>query len=195
MAEIDTTYYCVERTAVIQNADLSWRGKATILRRDSGEVVDQVAIRYGQSPSDVAKQLDAAVQKKLAGLPRPPTDWGQDRAIPVLIQRYLAIRDQTYGLVLQAEKASSSAQGKTIRQKGETFEAMAMHTLQQDVAALSEAQKIALVTPTPQQRANRDDPEILDILSAKKVLYSLIDAPSPEVQLGYQSLKELLNAE
>ena len=75
------------------------------------------------------------------------------------------------------------------------FEAAAMHTLEQDVAALSEAQKIALVTPTPQQRANRDDPEILDILSAKKVLYSLIGAPSPEVQLGYQSLKELLNAE
>jgi hypothetical protein len=194
MGDFDTKFYRVERTPLAQNANRSWRGKAKIIRKDTDEVVDQVAVRYGLSPEEVQRQLEATVQETLAHLPKPP-DWGKDRTIPAFINRYFAIRDQTYGFFLEAERVPSATQARALRQEGDAFEAAALQVLKHEVDKLSEAQKIALVAPTPQQKTHRDDPRVLDTLSAKKVLSRLIDEPSPQVRAGYQALEALLNAE
>ena len=109
MGDFDTKFYRVERTPVAQNANRSWRGKAKIIRKDTDEVVDQVAVRYGLSPEEVQRQLAASVQETLAHLPKPP-DWGKNRTIPAFINRYFAIRDHTYGFFLEAERVPSATQ-------------------------------------------------------------------------------------
>ncbi len=192
MEEMANEYYRIQYTRIIEDANHSWRGKARIFRKDSGEQVAQVATKYAQNIQDVKEQLEVKVQKQLESLSQPPEDWGQDGTIPALIQRYLNIRDKTYGLFVEAENASSEARTQALRHKSDAFEAREFQGLQQDIAKLSETQKIALIAPTGQQRIHRTDPRVLDILMAKKGLYRLIDNPSPEIHTSYYDLKALI---
>lgn len=193
MTTFDTAYYRVERTPITQDARLHWRGKATILRKDSGEVVDRVSVKEGESPEAVVKRLDEVLYTKLSGLTKP-LDWGKDSTIPALISRYLTLRDRSYGFVLEAEKAPAEVMA-AIRERAKAFETAEVNALKQDIEKLSEAQKIALVSPGEQPIENREDPWVLDILTAKERLYALIDHPSPEVKAGYRALVNVLSAE
>jgi hypothetical protein len=191
----ETVFYRIERTPISQDATQLWRGKAKITRKDSGEVIGQVSMRYCASPDEAERRLDEDIQKKLGSLPSPPIDWGKESPIPALINRYLALRDRTYGFFVKAEETSSPEEAKVLREEGDAFEAAELYTLKQEVTKLSDAQKVELVTPTPQQKAQKDDAYVLDILTAKKILYYLIDDPTPQVKAGYLMLEELLNAE
>ena len=184
MEETENAYYRVQYSRIVEDANHDWRGRAKIFRQDNHELVDQITVRHGQSLDDVKNQLLVQTQKRISNLPQPPEHWRQDSIIPILIQDYLSMRDQIYGLFLKSNET-----------KGNDLEARCLKKLKQEIAALSEPQKVELVTPTRQQRANRADPRVLDMLTAKKVLYGLIDTPSQDVRAGYADLAALLNLE
>ncbi len=192
MMSDETPYYCVERTPVARGAGGSWRVRATIRRKDSGEVVDQIIVRRGESAEAVRRRLDEALHQRLSIL-RKPEDWGKSAAVTALIDRFLATRDRAYGYHLKAEEAKSPEARTRIVLEGRAWETREMEALKRDVAALGESEKVDLANPTAYQTTHNDDPWVLDILSAKQRLLGLIDTPSPEVKAGQRALHALLN--
>ena len=192
MLSDETPYYRLERTPVARGAGGSWRVRATIRRKDSGEVVDQIIVRKGESAEAVRRRLDEALLQRLGTL-RKPEDWGKSAAVTALIDRYLAVRDRAYGYHLKAEEATSPEARERIDLEGRACETREMEALKRDVVALGENEKVDLANPTAYQRTHHGDPWVLDILSAKQRLLELIDTPSPDVKAGQRSLHALLN--
>lgn len=190
MADYNTPYYRIERTPVRKDAGKTWRVRATIHRQDSGEVIDQILIREGESVEEVEKRLDEALRQNLGHLGKP-VDWGKSPVPAALLDRYLAMLNKTYEYHLKSEDAPGSEVQK-IQNEGRAYKARQLAALKKDVAALSNEQKVALVEPTIYQRANPRDPYVLDILAAKDQMFSLIENPTPEVQAAYQTLTTLM---
>ena len=105
----------------------------------------------------VKARLEAAIAEALAALP-PPGDWGRDPTVPQLIRRYLALRDEVYGKVLDADPTARGLdEAETAR-------------LAARVEALSEAQRLELATPDPAVLEDPEDPWNLDELTARRAL-------------------------
>lgn len=167
-----------------------WQAFATIVRTDSEEPVEHLSAK-GDSAEMAEQQLTALIEAKLAAL-EPPKDWGRDPTVFRLIQRYLRMNDQLYGMVLQAGSAGEP-EASTLRRDAKAYERAELWALQEQIAALNELQRIELATPTEEQWARREDPWVLDVLTAKKRLSRLIPDPSPAVQAGFERLDEALN--
>jgi hypothetical protein len=75
----------------------------------------------------------------------------------------------------------------------EAYEQSELRNLQEQVEALTEAQRLELATPTKEQMAQPDDPWVLDILIAKKRLCQLLSHWSPAVRAGYEQLEQALD--
>jgi hypothetical protein len=181
-------YFRVERTPA-KPAGSRWRASAAIVRTDIDEPVERLFAR-GESAEVVDAELDAAIAGALARLERP-VDWGRDPTVPRLLRRYLALRDELYGKYL-ASQASGPADGPGLQREADEYEARQMKALEEHVLALTDAQLVELVTPTPQQLAHRDDADVLDLLAAKKRLAALASRVSPEVQHGRELLEQAL---
>src|SRR5262245_19217925 len=156
-----------------------WRAAATIVRTDTDEPVQRLAVKAATA-ADAAAQLDAAITDALAAL-APPTDWGRDPTVPHLVQRYLQLRDEVYGMV---ERAAPDAEAHDDRERAR---------LQAQVDALSDAQLVELATPTADQLAQIASPWVQDTLAAKQELCKLITRRTPEVQAGVDRLAAALD--
>jgi hypothetical protein len=182
-------WFRVERRPAKQ-AGPRWRASATILRADTDEPVERLAAR-APTPDEAEKELDAALGSRLAALEKP-SDWGRDPTVPRLVQRYLRLRDEVYGMVQEAEgRAEPDARALVARAKA--YDRDEMTKLRQRVEALTEAQRVELATPTPEQLADADDPWVLDLLTARSELCRFIPRPSPAVQAGREQLARALD--
>lgn len=152
----------------------SWRASAEILRADTGEVVARLRLRDPEEEA-VKARLEAAIAEALAALP-PPGDWGRDPTVPQLIHRYLALRDEVYGKVLDADPTARGLdEAETAR-------------LAARVEALSEAQRLELATPDPAVLEDPEDPWNLDELTARRALGRMITRPSEAVMAAMERL-------
>lgn len=190
MSPVEHSYFRVERRPAKQVGP-QWRVFATIVRADTGEPVERLRARAPTADAAEA-QLDAAIEHQLAGLEKP-RDWGRDPTVFRLLQRYLQLRDEVYGMFEQARTAAESDARRLIREM-ETYEQSEIRKLQEQVEALTEAQLLELATPTEAQMAQHDDPWILDTLTAKKRLCQLLSHWSLEVRAGYEQLEQALNS-
>jgi hypothetical protein len=168
-----------------------WRAAADIVRKDTDELVEHIRVR--ETSAEIAEQrLATAIEAKLKALQRP-TDWGRDPTIPHLLQRYLEVRDQLYGIAQRAEEAAALPEAAMLKRDAEAYEHAEFEALRKQVAQLTEQQRLELATPTEDHRANREDARVLDTLTAKKRLSQLIPNPSPAVQAAYRRLEQVLN--
>jgi hypothetical protein len=161
-------------------AGVQWRAAATIVRTDTDEPVQRLAGR-GATAADADAQLAAAIAATLAAL-TPPADWGRDPTVPHLIQRYLQLRDEVYGMV---ERGAPDAGDRDRR---------GLAALQAQVEALTDAQLVELATPTADQLAAIADPYVQDVLAAKHALAQFITRRSAAVQAGADRLAAALGA-
>lgn len=171
-------YFRVERSPA-RRAGPQWRAAATIIRADTDEPVQHLAAKAATA-ADAAARLDTAIAGALSAL-TPPADWGRDPTVPHLVQRYLQLRDEVYGMV---ERAAPDAEAHDRRERAK---------LQAQVEALTDAQLVELATPTAEQLAQRSSPWVQDILAAKKELCRLITRRSPDVQAGEAQLAAALD--
>lgn len=195
MNENAQPYYHVEYVGPTQSANLSWRGRVRVRRQDTDEIVDQLSVRECKSEKELEHRLMVFAEAKLRELPQPPENWGKEAMALKLINRYLAIRDQTYGFFVRAGNEVSEMKAEKLRREGDAFEALALQELKGDVSALPEEQKVELISPTSKQIEQRTDPRVLDFLSAKKMLFGLIEDPSEKLQTAYQKLLRILDLE
>jgi hypothetical protein len=191
MNSVEHPYFRIERRPA-KYAGGPWRAAATLVRKDTDEPVEHVSAKAASAEA-AERQLTAAVEARLAALERPK-DWGRDPTIPRLLQRYLQVNDQVYGIVLRAE-AATEPEASMLRRDAEAYERAELQAIEEQIAALTESQRRELATPTEEQWARRQDPRVLDILTAKKRLSQFIPNPSPAVQAGYQRLDQALNEE
>lgn len=189
MADKQFAYFRVERRPA-KPAGPRWRAAATVLRNDTDEPVVHVSASE-VSAEAAERKRDAVVESKLLTL-EPPKDWGRDPTIPHLIRRYLQLRDEVYGIVQRAE-AAAEPEASLLRRDAEAYERAEVEALSAFVAVLTEQQRVELATPTEEQWSRREDPRVLDILTAKKRLLRLISDPSPAVKAGIQRLERALN--
>jgi hypothetical protein len=175
---VSSSYFRVERNGA-KRAGPEWRAAATIVRSDTDEPVQHLAAKAATA-ADADAHLDAAIADALSALTAPP-DWGRDPTVPHLVQRYLQLRDDVYGMV---ERAAPDA---------ETYDRREQAKLQAQVEALTEAQLVELATPTAEQLAHLSDLWVQDILAAKKDLCRFITRRSPEVQAGEDRLAAALD--
>jgi hypothetical protein len=185
----DTPYFRIERRPA-RHVGSAWRAVASIVRKDTDELVDQFSAKDA-SREAAEERLAAAVATRLAALQRPD-DWGKDATIPHLLQRYLRMRDELYGMVLNAQ-ASAEPEAARLRREAESFEQAELRALSDQVAALTEQQRLELAGVTEDQRTRRNDARVLDILTAKKRLSALIPNPSPSIEAAYRDLVRALN--
>lgn len=172
------SYYRVQRSPAKQ-AGPQWRAAAKIVRADTDEPVRHVAA-HAATGADADSQLDTAIAEALAAL-APPDDWGRDPTVPHLLQRYLRVRDDVYGMV---QSAAPEAASHDRREQAE---------LQAQVATLTDAQLLELATATPEQLAQIADPSVQDILAAKRDLCQFITRRSPAVQAAQDRLAAALD--
>jgi hypothetical protein len=175
---VSPSYFRVERSPT-RRAGPHFRAAATIVRSDTDEPVQRVAAKAATAAA-AAAQLDVAIADALAAL-APPAHWGRDPTVPHLVQRYLQLRDEVYGMV---ERATPDAETHDRRERAK---------LQAQVEALTEAQLVELATPTADQLAQAASPWVQDILTAKKDLCQFITRRSPEVQAGEARLAAALD--
>ncbi|KYF81330.1 hypothetical protein BE20_01615 [Sorangium cellulosum] len=190
MDPTEPLYFRVERSPA-KRAGTQWRATATIVRDDTGEPVERLTARASTAGA-AEEQLDAAIEGALAGLEKPPRDWGRDPTVFRLLRRYLQLRDEVYGML---ERASAAAEpdALTLRRDAEAYEQGEMRKLEEQVEALTDAQWIELSTPTEDQLARLDDAWVLDMLTAKKRLCQLASRRPHVAQSGYEQLEQALD--
>jgi hypothetical protein len=189
MNSVEHPYFRIERRPA-KYAGGPWRAAAAIVRKDTDEPVDHISAKAASAEA-AEQQLTAAVEDRLAALERPK-DWGRDPTVPRVVQRYLQMSDQVYGIVQRAEVAAEP-EASLLRRDAEAYERAELQAIAEQIAALTESQRRELATPTEEQWARRQDPWVLDILTTKKRLSQLIPDPSPAVEAGYQQLDQALN--
>lgn len=189
MNPAEHSYFRIERRPARQVGP-EWRAAATIIRADTSEPIERLSVRAPTADA-AEEQLDVAIKDKLAGLEKP-RDWGKDPTVFRLVQRYLQLRDEVYGMF---ERAGDAAEPDVprLRSDAEAYEHSEMRKLQEQVEALTEVQLLELATPTKEQVAQLDSPWVLDTLTAKKRLCQLISHRSPGVQAGYEQLEQALD--
>lgn len=171
----------VERRPAYQ-AGPKWRAAAVIVRADTDEPMERLSV--SAATADAAEtQLDVAVAATLATLTKP-RDWGRDATVVRLVQRYLQLNDELYGLFERG----------TDRAAAEAYEQQEMQALRARVAALTETQREELATPTEAQLARLDDPYVIDDLTAKQRLCRLMDHQSAAVAAGCERIAQALGA-
>jgi hypothetical protein len=175
---VSPSYFRVERRPA-KRAGPQWRASATIVRSDTDEPVQHLAAKAATA-ADADAHLDAVIADALAAL-TPPGDWGRDPTVPRLVQRYLQLRDEVYGMV---EHAAPDAEDYERRERAK---------LQAQVEALTDAQLVELATPTAEQLAQLSSPWVQDILAARKDLCQFITRRSPDVQAGEDRLAAALD--
>ncbi|RYZ03488.1 MAG: hypothetical protein EOO73_27515 [Myxococcales bacterium] len=172
------TYFRVELTTA-KRAGPQWRAAATIFRADTDEPVQRLAAK-APTAAEAEAQLNVAVAGALAEL-APPADWGRDPTVPRLVRRWLHLRDEVYGMVERAEQGA------------EAYDRSERGLLQAQVRALTDAQRLELVTATADQLEQLADPNVQDILAAKDDLARLMAQPSPEVRAAHDALRAALD--
>lgn len=171
------TYFRVE-LATTRRTGPQWRAAATIVRADTDEPVRRLAAKAATA-AEAQAQLNVAVAGALAEL-APPADWGRDPTVPRLVQRWLRLRDEVYGMVERAEQGADA------------YDRSERALLQAQVGALTDAQRLELVTATADQLARLAEPRVQDILAAKSDLARLMAQPSPEVRAAHDALRAAL---
>jgi hypothetical protein len=191
MAPVEHPYFRAKRRPA-RLAGSRWRAHAEIVRLDTDEAVQHIRAE-GATTSEAESSLDTALQEALARLLKPD-DWGRDATVPHLIRQYLALREELYGWYLRIE-AAAVPERSLVERDAASFERVETAKLQAQIDALTEAQRLELVTPTSAQRAAHDDTWILDELTAKKRLGKLIAHPSAAVQEGLLQLDPVLGGD
>lgn len=174
---MNPTYFRVE-IETAERTGPQWCAAATIFRADTDEPVHWLAAKAATA-AEAQAQLGAAVAGALAEL-APPADWGRDPTVPRLVQRWLRLRDEVYGMVDRAEQGA------------EAYDRHERALLQAQVGALTDAQRLELVTATADQLAQLADPYVQDVLAAKDDLARLMAQPSPEVRAAHDALRAAL---
>lgn len=176
----DPPYHDVQRSPT-KRAGPRWRAAATIARVDTGEAVERLSV-FASSASEAEAQLAARIEGALAALPKP-RDWGRDPTVLRLLRSYLRLRDEVYGLCERTGGAAAA----------EAYEREGMEALRQQVEALTEAQRLELATATEEELRRRDDPNVLDALTARSRLCALLSARSPAVEAARVRLTRALD--
>ena len=176
--EFENEFYRVEYSPIREVQQWSvWFGGTKIIRKDNEDIVYGKVFRGRNSPEAVQLDRDNWLREKFQTLSKP-LDWGLDPLVSALIRKYLLIRNEAYGFVLEAEKASSPEEAREFYAKGESYRQDELDKLKYEIEQLSEAQKVELITPTLEQIHDPLRPEFEDPLRAKSFLYFLMGQPA-----------------
>ena len=176
----DPPYYDVQWSPT-KPAGPRWRAAAILARADTGEAVVRLSV-FAASAAEAEAQLAAQIEGALAALSKP-RDWGRDPTVPRLLRSYLRLRDEAYGMCERARGAAAA----------EAYEREAMEALRRQVEALTESQRLELATATEEELLRRDDPHMLDALTARSRLCELLSARSPAVEAARVRLTRALD--
>lgn len=188
--EFENAFYRVKRSPIREIPWSAWCGVARILRKDNDDIVYERGLRDRKTPEEVKLDLDNWLREKFKVLSKP-LDWGLDPLVSSLIRKFLFIRREAYGFVLEAEKAPSQKEAQTWYMKEESYKHEELEKLKHEIEQLSEAQKVELIAPTLEQIKDPLRPEFEDTLTAKTRLYYLIGAPPEVFREAFDRLEEV----
>lgn len=188
--EFENEFYRVERSLIREIRWSAWCGVVRIIRKDNDDIVYERGLRGRKNAEEVKFDLDNWLREKFKNLSKP-LDWGLDPLISSVIKRFLVIKREAYGFVLEAEKASSPEEARDLYAKGDSYEQGELEKLKHEIEQLSEAQKVELIAPTLEQINDPLRLEFEDILMAKSSLYFLMGEPVGALEEASKKLSKV----
>ena len=166
--------------------------RSTVKRLDSGEDVGGVQ-KSGATPEQALHSLAAALDECVNSFPRPPAEWGRVELRSLLVD-YRKFNDALASILVKLQKLRetdrlSSSILHDLYWKSRKFSVKSIALLTHRLAAMSEQDRIELMTSPYEVYRNLADPYHLDDYDGRAALFEFIVNPSDEVLEAHEAHK------
>ncbi|MDM5175874.1 hypothetical protein PO883_01510 [Massilia sp. DJPM01] len=163
--------------------------RATVERRDSGEQIGGVQ-KSGATPEQACRSLAATLDEYVASFPRPPAEWGRLELRSLLVD-YRKFNDELTSILVKLQKlrANGHLSESNLRElywKNRNFSVKNIATLTHRLAAISEQDRIDLMTSPDDVYRNLTNPWNLDDYDNRDSLFEFIVNPSDQVLAAHE---------
>ncbi|MCE3607826.1 hypothetical protein LXA47_30125 [Massilia sp. P8910] len=166
--------------------------RATVERLDSGEQIGGVQ-KSGATPEQALDSVAASLEECVASCPRPPAEWGRLELRSLLVD-YRKFNDELTSILVKLQKLRanghlSESNLHDLYWQSRNFSVKNIATLTHRLAAMSDQDRIDLMTSPDEVYRNLADPCHLDDYDGRAALFEFIVNPSDEVLEAHEAHK------
>lgn len=166
-----------------------WIARGTVYRQDSDEEVDGAQVS-GESEEEAMDSLFAPLLKCVLSLSTVPREWNKTE-LRSLLQNYRKFNDELTSILasLQKSLASGGLDSSMLHAsywKAREAAAQGSISLARRLAALSESDRVSLMSSDDEVYLNQSRPQNLDDLDSRSALFDFILEPSEAVVIAHE---------